>query len=150
MTGSGAARRVLVWVMTPLGGVVAHLIEPARLRPHSSMPPWRGEPMTGTEPRAAHGQRLLAMELLFDLEPQQRRSRPTSVPSLLILRQPLTVQGCSPSLRCGRFTVSPGRRADSHPPITQNGSTSPLTVPAPSGMTHTSLFHKGPEGGDLP
>jgi len=24
------------------------LIEPARLRPHSSMPPWRGEGMTGT------------------------------------------------------------------------------------------------------
>ena len=39
MTGSGAARRVLVWVMTPPGGVVARLIEPARLRPHSSMPP---------------------------------------------------------------------------------------------------------------
>src|SRR5215217_1614478 len=84
------------------------------------------------------------MELLFDLEPQQRRSRPTSVPSLLILRQPLTVQGCSPSLRCGRFTVSPGRRADGHPPITRNGSTSPLTVPAPSGMTHRgAISHAG-------
>ena len=48
MNGSGAARRVLVCVMTPPGGVVAHLIEPARLRPYSSMPPWRGEGMTGT------------------------------------------------------------------------------------------------------
>jgi hypothetical protein len=65
MNGSGAARRVLVWVMTPPIGVVAHLIEPARLRPHSSMPPWRGEEMTGTRARAAHGQRLLAMELLL-------------------------------------------------------------------------------------
>jgi len=36
--------------MTPLGGVVARLLAPARLRPHRSMPPWRGEPMTGTEP----------------------------------------------------------------------------------------------------
>jgi hypothetical protein len=45
--------------------VVAHLIEPARLRPYSSMPPWRGEGMTGTRARAAHGQRLLAMELLL-------------------------------------------------------------------------------------
>lgn len=63
MNGSGAARRVLVCVMTPPGGVVARLIEPARLRPHSSMPSWRGEGMTGTRARAAHGQRLLAMEL---------------------------------------------------------------------------------------
>jgi len=39
MNGSGAARRVLVCVMTPPGGVVAHLIEPARLRPYRSMPP---------------------------------------------------------------------------------------------------------------
>ena len=48
MNGSGAARRVLVGVMTPPGGVVARLLAPARLRPHSSVPPWRGEPMTGT------------------------------------------------------------------------------------------------------
>jgi hypothetical protein len=39
VNGSGAAGRVLVGVMTPPGGVVAPLIEPARLRPHSSMPP---------------------------------------------------------------------------------------------------------------
>jgi hypothetical protein len=42
---------------------VARLVEPARLRPHRSMPPWRGEGMTGTRARAALGQRLLAMEL---------------------------------------------------------------------------------------
>jgi hypothetical protein len=39
VNGSGVAGRVLVCVMTPPGGVVARLIEPARLRPHSSMPP---------------------------------------------------------------------------------------------------------------
>jgi hypothetical protein len=69
MNGSAAPRRVLVCVMTPPGGMVAHLIESARLRPHSSMPPWRGEPMTGTRARAAHGQRLLAMELPPTLNP---------------------------------------------------------------------------------
>jgi hypothetical protein len=64
VNGSGAARRVLVCVMTPSGGVVARLLEPARLRPPSSVPPWRGEGMTGTRaPRAAHSQRLPAMEL---------------------------------------------------------------------------------------
>ena len=63
MNGSGAARRVLVCVMTPARRRGRPLIEPAQLRPHSSMPPWRGEGMTGTRARAAHGQRLLAMEL---------------------------------------------------------------------------------------
>jgi hypothetical protein len=61
-----------VWVMTPPGGVVARLIEPARLRPYSSMPPWRGEPMTGTRARAAHSQRLLAMELPPTPQPSTR------------------------------------------------------------------------------
>ena len=71
MNGSGAAGRALAFVMTPPGGVVARLIEPARLRPHSSMPPWRGEGMTGTRASGCPGQRLLAMELHLSRHPAQ-------------------------------------------------------------------------------
>jgi hypothetical protein len=43
---------------------------------HSSMPSWRGEGMTGTRARAAHGQRLLAMELPPPWTPPEGGHRP--------------------------------------------------------------------------
>jgi hypothetical protein len=44
------------------GGVAAVLIEPARLRPKHSMPPWRDEEMTGTRVPGLPRQHRLALE----------------------------------------------------------------------------------------
>ena len=43
-------------------GVAARLIEPARLRPKHSMPPCRGEEMTGTRATGLPRQHRLALE----------------------------------------------------------------------------------------
>jgi hypothetical protein len=111
VNGSGAAGRVLVCVMTPAWRRGRPLIEPARLRPHSSMPPLRGEPMTGTRTSGCPGQRLLAMELplpsTFHLkEAQQLRQPPLSAS---ILRQPLTAPRSFVLAGCGRSTIDPVR-----------------------------------------
>jgi hypothetical protein len=68
------------------------------------------------------------MELLFDLEPHQMRSWPTPVPSLSILRQPLTVPGLFvlAALRAPHRCPS---AADGHPPTTKERSTNPVDRP---------------------
>jgi hypothetical protein len=75
------------------GGVVARLVEPARLRPDSSMPPWRGEGMTGTPALSGRPQPAVAGDGAATppqtLHWRRSRTQPTA-PSLLILPQPLT------------------------------------------------------------
>jgi hypothetical protein len=80
---------------------------------------------------------LLAMELLFDLEPQQRRSWPTPVPrcrSCVSLDGPRVVR---PRHAAGAAPL-PRRQAHGHRRQPENAPQAPLTVPAPSGMTHTA------------
>jgi hypothetical protein len=120
------------------------LIEPARLRPHSSMPPWRGEGMTGT--RASGCPRPAVAGDGAATHPQQltKGGPPTQTTAPYRLHPPsaLTAPVSFASLRCGRLRLTPWR-ADGRPPTTAERlptqtptSQDPLTVPAPSGMTH--------------
>jgi hypothetical protein len=99
--------------------------------------------MTGTRARAAHDQRLLAMELLLTLNHSKGGRGPLR--SLLsILRQPLTVpRAVRPHCAAGAAPLPVGRPTVTrrHP---ENAPQAPLTVPAPSGMTHRGTILSRP------
>ncbi len=97
------------------GGVAERLIEPARLRPNRSMPPRRGEEMTGTRVAGLPRQHALALEkepgtasLTAHEEGELTRSndeatkKPWRASGCILSAQPTRAVKASPGAACGR------------------------------------------------